>query len=164
LLTITLVMGFLSWVLLGITVLPTPRIGSQMWAVQRSAWVQGSVPFNSNAFILSKTIETSTISRLKLLFSADKADSIQLIVAGPYVSVSQDAEGYFYINNKKTSIKTAIRVSPIKLNNDYLALCITGSCQKDTASTIPVDRVLGKVLGSVSIGGISKLPVGGGVR
>jgi hypothetical protein len=147
------------WLVLGMTLLPTVRIDGANWIVQRSAWPEGKAPEGSTMLALTAPVDRGLMSRADILFSSHDDASVVTVVAGPYSDISMSKDQMILVNGKPTSIRVPAKVPSGNTGNTYLTLCRSGGCSvPGSILLVPVDNVLGKVLGSIAPGGLGPFP------
>jgi hypothetical protein len=164
-LVLTVLVAIASWLILVLTVMATPSINGDTWAVQRSAWIEGKAPVGSVVVSSSAAIHRDPLSRIGEVFSGYPKSAVVEIVAQPLNTVSTTLNGTLVVDDKKTSYTLTSLVPPTKLSGSYLAVCVLGPCgTPGTPVTVPVDHMLGKVLGGIGLHGIDSVPTYSGTR
>lgn len=154
--------GIASWIILIGTVLATPKIENERFIVQRAAWPESQAPANALALMLNEPVDRSIAGRYKLNIEGAGSPAIIRILAGPGAKVRTDENLRIIINESGTN---AISLSPIanhNIGNNYIATCLRGPCGlPGTPLEVPVNQVLGKVLGTPSLTGIKPVSTAG---
>lgn len=159
LLTVVTVGLLASWLVLGLTVLPTARAGSQMWLVQRAAYPKGQVPAGITVLVLPTPLDRDYSSRFGLLFGDGAGNAIVTVVAAPYTTVSTGTDNHVIVNGTRTDFVASAALPPTTLGDQYLALCQRGPCGPEgTPVIVATDHVLGKVLGDLHPFGLGPVP------
>lgn len=136
-----------AWVILGVTVMPTPRVDGNAWAVKWAAWPQGAVPADSLVAVVAGPVETSIPARFRYQFASDQV-TIQRVLAGPGGTVEVLPDGTVTWNGTPVSARAGDTVTPGPLGDAYLAVCEVGDCGgQGAASIVPVDSVMGQARG-----------------
>jgi hypothetical protein len=155
-----LLVAVASWFILVLTVVATVPAGNTVWVAQRVAWVQGQAPADSVALISSQPVTNGLAQRVGELVGGYPDAAVVQILARHGDQVLTDVVGELLINGQRTGLVLDEPVAPKTLSSEYLTLCLDGACAPATASTVPVDRVLGKVLGGMSLSGPAQVPIG----
>jgi hypothetical protein len=150
-----------SWAILIATVVATPFLGSTPYLVHRAPWTEGHAPVGETVWVSSEPVDRTIVGRFALQLEGDTHAAIMQIVAKPNSIISTDKAGTI-ITSPATPGSSYTSPTPItrhNLGDAYLALCVTGPCgTPGTPSEVPIERVLGKVLGSPKFIGMDPAP------
>ena len=158
-LVILLVSG---WLLLGLTALPILSVNGTPWLVKWAAWPEGMVPSASGAvaMVSGSARQTDLGARFSLLVSQDDGRKIVQVVAGPGGEIKAGPDLQIYYNNVPTGAYAVTPFPSTRLGSNYFALCLSGaSCESGQYELVPIQNVLGEVVGSVRLGpGLGPVP------
>lgn len=148
LLGLFLVVTFAAWLVLGITVMPTPRVAGDAWAVKWSAWPEGAVPADSLVAVTEGPVDRGVVGRAGYLFGAGGI-TVQRVIAGPGGTVTTTPEGYVAWNGVPTTAKAnGLLEGEQPLGDAYLTECVAGDCGvPGTAQIVPIGNIMGEALG-----------------
>lgn len=147
------------WAILVATVLATPLVDGKLYAVQRAPWVEGKAPEKEIAYVVSQPVQRDLISRFSLQLGGDDNAAIMEVAAAANSQISVDGSGTILINGVASPYRSDEVFAPHRLGNSYLMVCVKGPCgTPGTPSEVPIERVLGKVLGSVKLFGLDPAP------
>lgn len=137
-----------GWVILGLTVLPTMRIGDQAWFVKWAAHPEGQVPAGTIVAAGSEPVRRGLLDRAVSLAGLDAGSrAIYVIVAGPGSEARSEPDGRVIWAGTDTGYSTPVPIPPHLLGGSYLAMCVTGPCgEPGTFSDVPASHVLGTVI------------------
>lgn len=145
--------------MLCLTVLATPTINGNIWAVQRGAWVQGEAPNGSTAVSVSAPIANTPGERFADLLNGYPNPSIVRILAGPGQQIATNVNGELVVDGTPTGIALTTPVTRATLGDEYLTACLTGACgATGTPNIIPVTHILGKPLSGLGAPALPRLP------
>lgn len=112
------------WIILAVTILPTPSIGGDRYVVKWATWPQGQAPVDAIAVIDTAPISNDLGTRFQYAVGSDSL-SVVTITGGVIDAVKRDPE----------------------LREDhYVVSCLAGECQEGEF-LVPVNHVMGEVLG-----------------
>lgn len=142
-----LLLTLAAWVILGVTVRPTPRVGGEMWAVQWAAWPEGAAPEGALVAVTGEPVERGILARLGYQFGSGDV-TVQQVVAGPGGIVSTDDALEVFYQGVATGLTSKTPIEEQSLGNAYLAVCLAGcDAREGYVSRVPVDNVMGEALG-----------------
>lgn len=118
------VVTVMLWLILSVTILPTPTIDDDRYLVKWGTWPQGQVPVGATVVTHADPIESGLGARLGYILG-DPDFSI--------VEITGD-------------VRAAAAQNPELTRDTYLAVCVTGACPPGEV-LIPVDHVMGELLG-----------------
>lgn len=158
---IGLLVGFVaaaSWLILIGTVLATPKIDGQTYVVQRAAWPESQAPAGVIALSLDSPVRRDMAGRFSLNLNNEGNPAIVRIVGGPNAYVRTDAQNRILVNDNATNAVSPTPIENHNIGTSYIAICLLGPCgTPGSPLEIPVDQVLGKVLGTPSLTGIKPI-------
>lgn len=157
--TLAVGMTLASWFILATTALSTPNINGTIWTVQRSAWVQGEAPKNAVLVAGSHEVTRDMWGRVTEFFSGIDGASIYQVVATPLQNVYTTPANELVVDDVKTGLTLKAPVAPTALSEAYLGVCIQGTCGNPGEPVeLPVENVVGKVMGGLSLTGWQQPP------
>lgn len=141
---------FFGWLILGLTVMPTPRVDGAAWAVKWAAWPEDAAPQGALAAVTADPVNRGIVGRLGYQFGQGDI-TIQRIVAGPGGTVFTDADKNVYYDGIATGLRAAQEIPEQALGDAYLTICLSG-CGTATGlvAKAPTDSILGEALGIYS--------------
>lgn len=143
------------WVVLTLTVLPTVSAGGSTWLVQRAADTVGRTPVGTTVLLMPEKIDRSFTARAKLLTGVDGAYVVK-VIADPGSKISVSQTGKLLVDDTATTYVVPANLQAKVLGTQYAAECVTGPCgTPGSVVLVPVDNVLGTVVGKVSLSGIT---------
>lgn len=153
-----------AWIVLGLTVMPVMKMGSDVWLVKWAAFPEGQIPTGSIVAVSSEPIARDFGSRLTDLLGMNTDErGIYGVIAGPGSEISADPGGEIVWNGQGTGVTSESGISPHLLGNNFLMVCMAGDCANPGAAVeVPVSHVLGEPLGTyqppASIEAVPSLP------
>lgn len=116
---------FALWLIVAVTIAPTPSIDGDRYVVKWAAWPQGQAPVGATAVIHDAPIDSGLGSRLGYVFNG-KGLSVVEITGDIRAATARDRE----------------------LTSDhYIVECISGDCTAGENSLVPVTHVMGELVG-----------------
>lgn len=132
-----------------------PADDGQRAIVLRGAHATGSIPSGAVVYVSSAPAATDLTGRISQALLGVPAGSVVQVIAGPNADVSTGKDGHVIADGQRTAFQA--KVSPIGLDQQYVALCLAGSgCTKGSAVTIPQNNVIGGVRGYLSLSGLTQ--------
>jgi hypothetical protein len=150
-----------GWLLIGLTVLPTLRVQGVPWLVKWSAWPEGAVPAGAVVMTDPDGRKIDLTSRAGLLFSDGSGRAIMQVVGGPGGDIATGAGNRVILNGVLQDWRYPTPLPSTRLGDNYLAVCLSGdSCQRGDVVLLPIQNVLGEVLGYVHLStSLGPLPI-----
>lgn len=143
--------------ILSATVMVALSAGDHRAVVLRNAYPTDAVPSGALVYASSAPAATSMLGHIEEAVAGVPAGAVVQIIAGPNADVATDKTGVVTVNGKPTAFTA--KVSPARLRDQYVALCIAGSgCQPGAAVTIGQDNVIGSVRGYLTLTGLTPVP------
>lgn len=157
----TSVVAAASWLILIATVLATPVIGNTIHVVQRAPWVEGRAPQGEIVYIAGTTVDRTLGGKIALQFQSDEYAAIMQIIAPANATLGYDDTQTLTVNGTPVTLPVPTTIQPGTTGDTYLVACLTGPCgPRGTVSRVPVDRVVGTVLNTLTSSGIQPAPTG----
>ena len=137
-----------SWLILGVTVMPTPRVDGEAWAVKWAAWPEGAVPPGSLVAVVDGPVGRDLPSRFGYQFGSGNI-TIQRVIAGPGGTVTTTDSGEVLWNGEPTGATSNGLIADEQLGDAYLTACVVGECGAvGTAQIVPTNSIMGEALGT----------------
>lgn len=147
------------WAILIATVVATPIVDGKLYVVQRAPWVEGRAPEQSVTYVVSQPVQRDLLGRFVLQIGGDDKAAIMEVAAAANSDIAINKSGTIFVDGVATHYQTSTAITPHRLGNSYLMICISGPCgTPGTPSEVPIEHVLGKVLGSVKLVGLDPVP------
>lgn len=147
LLTLVAVLSVVIWLAIGLTVMPTPRVAGDIWAVKWAAWPQGQVPPGSIVMSTPEQVSGDLSSRFGLLLADGEGATLSQIVGGPTGSVETTQSLQILINGQDTGYRSPSPISKQNIGDQYVAICLKGCSADGVIHLIPIGNVVGEVMG-----------------
>lgn len=112
------------WLILAVTILPTPSIDGDRYLVKWGTWPQGQVPVGATVVTDDEPINSGLSSRLGYVLDGSSLSIVKIT----------------------GDIRAAVQANPGLTDDHYLALCIAGDCLPGDI-LLPVDHVMGELSG-----------------
>jgi len=116
---------FALWLIIAVTIAPTPSIDGDRYVVKWAAWPQGQAPVGATAVIHDAPIDSGLSSRLGYVFNGQGLSVVEIT----------------------GDIRAATARDPELTSDHYIVECISGDCATGENSLVPVTHVMGELVG-----------------
>jgi hypothetical protein len=143
-----------AWFLLASTVMATPKIGDDVWVVQRAAWVEGKAPAGALVVANGQPVRVEILERMSETVTGYPDGFVAELVAPANAEIAVSEDGFLIVDGDQTTILAPDLTDARELGQNYFASCVTGACgEPGTLFEIPVSHVLGQALYRVDFAG-----------
>lgn len=142
-----------TYVVLATTVFVVMRADGHQVAVLRNTFPIGQAPADVIVYASSEPVDASVAGKAAEAVVGVPAGSVVQIVGGPFAEVATDKDGHITVNGARTDYRG--QVSERSLAGEYVAICLAGACETDTAVIVGQNNLIGEVKGYLGLTGLT---------